>query len=233
MKGLKAITVLIILLFAYTSYAQELVKAGEKAEYEITLAGKDAGYVKFDISKGEKGILLFSSECKLILPTVTILFKSESKITPDLQFKELIIDADVSGMPNQSGTVTCSFKEDSAHVAVEGAQNIEKGFELKEDYLVLPDNVFEYYYLGLKKFLSLKKDKMVILSFVPNALITRKISLTKKEIEKVKLGKKEVEALHISMGVGPQLLDVWVNAKTKTMVKMNIAAQQFEVILKN
>jgi len=232
MRRLKILTVILIILTAFNLQAQELIKAGEKAEYALILAGNDAGYVKFNITKGENNLLLFSGESKLIIPTATILFKSEAKLTSGIEFKELTVDADVSGMPNQSGKVICTFKEDTVHVSVEAAQNREQDFELKEDYLVLPANVMEFYYLGLKKFLSSNQEKLLITSFVPNGLTTMKVALTKKEAEKITLGEKEVDAVHITMGVGPQLLDFWVNPKTNGLVKMNIAAQQFEMVLK-
>ncbi|RKY85543.1 hypothetical protein DRQ09_07130 [candidate division KSB1 bacterium] len=232
MKILGLVTFLVILFFAFNVYAQDLIKAGEKAEYSCFMGGKDAGYFKVNITKAKKGMLNVSGETKVLTPMITLLNKGECKVTPDIKFQELSLEIEVSGAQNATATVECTFKDNNAHIIIEGQQSAEKDIELKGDYLVIPSNVMEYFYLALKKFLSQEKDKMVYLTLIPTSLVTVNTSFTKKGNEKIKLGKKEVEAVHVIMGIGPQLIDFWADPKTGSMLKLSIAAQKFEMILK-
>jgi len=231
MKKILAVVLLVLLISALSVSTQELITTGEKAEYVFLLAGKDAGYSKFAVTQGEEYIFVITGETKVIAPKTTALIKSISKVGSDLKFRELKFDYEVSGAQSMSGTVVSTFKEGTIHTVI-SPQNIEKDTELAGDYLVIANNVFEHSYFALKKFLVQGKNKMVYKTFSPNVTAVINVSLTKKEVEKIKIGEKEVDALHIIMGIGPQIQDFWVHPKTHVIQKMIIKAQQFEMVLK-
>jgi len=222
-----------MLLVLFTSlFGQDLIREGEQGEYEIFIGGEHYGYLNFKIEKGDGNAFTVTGESDITTPNSARFYGYEAEITGNINYKKLNVHIQLSGAQDVSAVIECVFSEDDVHVLVEGVQSAEKTLSLKPDYVVLGNNRISEFYFILKKFLNQREEKKTYQALSPDIMDTFSVILERVGNEVLQLGESEYKAIHCVMSVSGQKFDLWGDAESKALLKVEMAAQNVEIVLK-
>ncbi|MFC1477209.1 hypothetical protein ACFL6L_01970 [candidate division KSB1 bacterium] len=214
-----------------TVFSQQDTKAAAPLEYTITMAGNTVGNFSLEYVGTDDETVFTRSKSKMTFPQGSAEVSGEVHMTKDfipVSWKSFI---SASSITYEFSAV---FSEGEAVVsrALPGREIPDTTYALSEETLLVDNTQFDLYYFAVRRFLTLEQEKATLNVLFPSMQMTFKASLMNKGRITITIGKKDYNALHVSMGYAAFFFDCYLNLETLELLQLDLPAQQLSVVRK-
>lgn len=195
--------------------------------YSVKLNGAEVGRETASFEE-ELTRVTIRSRAEFTKPTAATITTDLMVTQGALAFEKYVLSATVGGALQQLTVIPApdglSYRVEAGGRAQEGKLKVAPGF------LILDNNVTAHYNVLIRRYLLAKETEWTMV--VPQVMMALPIKITGSAGEKLNLGGREREAIHIS-ALGPMnmAIDIWADSERQILLKLAIPAQKYEVEL--